>query len=50
VVGGVKVIISREDVGKDGVPKRDKGARVSSSFVYLVFLQSWGKLGQRLIL
>ena len=30
MVGGVKVIISREGVGEDGVPKRDKGAGVSS--------------------
>ena len=30
VVGGVKVIMSKEGVGEDGVPKRDKGAGVSS--------------------
>lgn len=30
MVGGVKVIISREGIGEDGICKRDKGARVSS--------------------
>ena len=30
MVRGVKVIISREGVGEDGVPNRDKGTIVSS--------------------
>ena len=47
MVGGVKVIISREGVGEDGVPNRDKGAAVlsfpSSSLRFFNLGISWDK-------
>ena len=43
MVGGVKVIISKEGVGEDGVPKREKGAGVLSSLHFFDLGISWDK-------
>ena len=51
VLGVVKVIISKEGVGEDGVPKRDEGGRsFIFSFIKLAFLRPRSKLRQRLVL